>query len=102
MREQQKQIWIYGFIHIKNSYQCREKQCNVSSFKNNLQFAFKGPKYARDIFLSIFLQIFGNIKKAECFFFSHTEYYQKAQNFSDHFLPEICLQLVFFESFKET
>ena len=35
-------------------------------------FGFKGPKYAKNIvFLSILVQIFGNIKKIEWLFFSH-------------------------------
>ena len=52
-------IWYYTY---KEVIRVKKEQCNVSSSKNNLSFAFKGPSYARNIvFLSIFQQTFGNI-----------------------------------------
>ena len=37
-------------MHIKKTVvRVWKKQCNVSSRKNNLKFAFKGPTYARNI-----------------------------------------------------
>ena len=62
--------WYYTYNKTVTSV--RKKQCNVSSHKNNLQFAFKGPKY-NIVFLSIFLQVYGKLKK-EGGCFSHTEY----------------------------
>ena len=53
----------------------RKKQCNVSSRKNNLQFAFKSTMYARNIafFVNFFADFWKNLKKVSgCF--SHTEY----------------------------
>ena len=48
--------WYY--TNKKTVISIRKKQCSVSSLKNNLYFAFEGPKYSRNIaFLSIFLQI---------------------------------------------
>ena len=52
-------------------------------------------------FLSIFLQIFGNIKKLSGYF-SHTEYLLKAQNFSDHFQAvKYVFSKYFFSYFKK-
>ena len=33
----------------KTVIRVRKKQCNVSSRMNYLEFAFKGPKYARNL-----------------------------------------------------
>ena len=44
-------IWYYTYKKAVNSV--RKNQYNVSSHKNNLQFAFKGPKYARNIVFSV-------------------------------------------------
>ena len=59
MRKQQKQIWIYGIIHMKTVISFKKKECNVRYYKNNLLFTFKGSKYAINIlFLSIFFADF--------------------------------------------
>ena len=39
-------IWYYTY---KEVIRVKKEQCNVSSRKNNLSFAFKGPSYARNI-----------------------------------------------------
>ena len=46
-------IWYQTYE--KTVIRVRKKQCNVSSRMNYLQFAFKGPKYVRNI---VFLLIF--------------------------------------------
>ena len=59
---------------MKTVISFKKKECNVRYYKNDLLFTFKGSKYAMNILvLSIFLQLFGNIKKTE-WLFPQTEY----------------------------
>ena len=81
--ETDRDIWYQTYE--KTVIRVRKKQCNVSSRMNYLQFAFKGPKYVRNIvFLLIFWQSFWNITKAEWMFFLHWIF---VESISDQFQP---------------
>ena len=65
---------------------------------NYLQFCFKGPKYIRNIVFSllIFLQIFSNIRKSECLFFSRWIFVESIEFQWSVSASELCIQLVNF------
>ena len=48
------------YIQKETVISVRKKQCNVSSRKNNLSFAFEGPTYARNL---VFCRFFADFWK---------------------------------------
>ena len=93
---------VWYWTYKKTFIRVRKKQCNVSSRMNYKWFTFKGPQYVRNVvFLSNFLQIFWNIKKAEWLFLSHWVFVQSLEFQWSVPAREICLWLMFFELFEE-
>ena len=93
---------IWHWTYEKTVIRIRKKQCNVSSRMNYLEFAFKGPKYARNlVFLLIFCQSFWNIKKTEGLFFLHLIFLESLESQWSVPASEIGLYLVLSELFEE-